>query len=50
MNKPAILVADDDQQVLAAVRRDLRSRYRENYVIISAGQRKTFWLDMYQRQ
>ena len=36
MNKPVILVADDDAQVLAAVRRDLRSRYRENYIIVSA--------------
>jgi thioredoxin reductase (NADPH) len=34
--KPAILVVDDDPQVLAAVRRDLRSRYREDYTIISA--------------
>lgn len=36
MNKPVILIVDDDPQVLAAVRRDLRSRYRENYTIISA--------------
>ena len=36
MNKPGILVVDDDPQVLAAVRRDLRSRYREDYSIISA--------------
>ena len=36
MNKPGILVVDDDPQVLAAVRRDLRSRYREDYTIISA--------------
>jgi thioredoxin reductase (NADPH) len=36
VNKPVILVADDDAQVLAAVRRDLRSRYREKYVIVSA--------------
>lgn len=36
MNKPVLLVADDDPQVLAAVRRDLRSRYREQYTIISA--------------
>ena len=26
MNKPVILIVDDDPQVLAAVRRDLRSR------------------------
>ena len=36
MNKPVMLVVDDDPQVLAAVRRDLRSRYRENYVIMCA--------------
>ena len=36
MNKPAMLVVDDDPQVLAAVRRDLRSRYREAYTIVSA--------------
>src|SRR5215468_11674225 len=36
MNKPVLLVVDDDAQVLAAVRRDLRSRYRENYMIVSA--------------
>ena len=36
MNKPVLLVVDDDPQVLAAVRRDLRSRYRENYTVISA--------------
>ncbi len=37
MNKPVLLVVDDDPQVLAAVRRDLRSRYRENYTVVSAG-------------
>jgi thioredoxin reductase (NADPH) len=36
VNKPAFLIVDDDAQVLAAVRRDLRSRYRESYTIISA--------------
>jgi thioredoxin reductase (NADPH) len=36
MNKPVLLAVDDDPQVLAAVRRDLRSRYRENYTVISA--------------
>jgi thioredoxin reductase (NADPH) len=30
------MVVDDDPQVLAAVRRDLRGRYRENYTVISA--------------
>ncbi len=37
MNKPVLLVVDDDPQVLAAVRRDLRSRYRDNYTVVSAG-------------
>ena len=36
MNKPVLLVVDDDPQVLAAVRRDLRSRYRERYLVMSA--------------
>lgn len=36
MNKPAILVVDDDPQVLAAVRRDLRTRYRDRYTVVSA--------------
>ena len=36
MNKPVLLIVDDDPQVLAAVRRDLRSRYRENYAVIGA--------------
>jgi thioredoxin reductase (NADPH) len=36
LNKPVLLVVDDDPQVLAAVRRDLRSRYREHYTIMSA--------------
>jgi thioredoxin reductase (NADPH) len=36
VNKPVLLVVDDDPQVLAAVRRDLRTRYRESYTIIGA--------------
>jgi thioredoxin reductase (NADPH) len=36
VNKPVLLVVDDDAQVLAAVRRDLRSRYRESYMVVSA--------------
>jgi thioredoxin reductase (NADPH) len=36
VNKPVLFVVDDDPQVLAAVRRDLRSRYRENYTVMSA--------------
>lgn len=35
MNRPVLLVVDDDPQVRAAVRRDLRSRYREHYTVIS---------------
>ena len=34
MTKPVILAVDDDPQVLAAFRRDLRSRYREHYSIL----------------
>jgi thioredoxin reductase (NADPH) len=37
VNKPVILAVDDDPQVLAAVRRDLRGRYREDYTTLSAG-------------
>ena len=37
MTKPVILAVDDDAQVLAAVRRDLRSRYRAEYSILGAG-------------
>ena len=36
MKKPVLLVVDDDPQVLAAVRRDLRGRYREAYAVVSA--------------
>ncbi len=36
MNKPVLLAVDDDPQVLAAVRRDIRSRYRDSYSIVSA--------------
>lgn len=36
MNNPILLVVDDDAQVLAAVRRDLRARYRKSYTVISA--------------
>ncbi len=36
MNKPVLMIVDDDPQVLAAVRRDLRSRYRESYTVMSA--------------
>jgi thioredoxin reductase (NADPH) len=36
VNKPAILVVDDDAQVLAAVRRDLRSKYQKSYTVIGA--------------
>ncbi len=34
--KPVLLVVDDDAQVLAAVRRDLRARYRESYSVVGA--------------
>ena len=37
MGKPIVLAVDDDPQVLAAVRRDLRSRYAADYRIVAAG-------------
>jgi len=37
VSKPVILAVDDDPQVLAAVTRDLRARYAEDYQIVSAG-------------
>jgi thioredoxin reductase (NADPH) len=37
VTKPVLLVVDDDPQVLAAVRRDLRSRYRDQWTVVSAG-------------
>jgi thioredoxin reductase (NADPH) len=37
MSEPVILVVDDDPQVLAAIRRDLRSRYRPGYRVLAAG-------------
>ena len=36
MTKPVILAVDDDREVLAAVERDLRSRYRTSYRVITA--------------
>jgi thioredoxin reductase (NADPH) len=36
MSQPLVLVVDDDPQVLAAIRRDLRSRYRAEYLVLSA--------------
>jgi len=36
MSKPVLLVVDDDPQVLAAVRRDLRTKYRDQYTVMSA--------------
>src|SRR5262245_49744199 len=41
MNDHVILVVDDDPQVLAAIRRDLRSRYRDNYRVLSANSGET---------
>jgi thioredoxin reductase (NADPH) len=35
MTKPVILAVDDDPQVLAAFRRDLRSHYRQQYQVLS---------------
>ena len=36
MKNPVLLVVDDDAQVLSAVRRDLRGRYRDGYTIMGA--------------
>jgi thioredoxin reductase (NADPH) len=36
MEKPVILAVDDDPQVLAALRRDLRGRYRPDFSILGA--------------
>ena len=36
MTKPIILVVDDDPQVLAALRRDLRAKYNQTYAVIGA--------------
>jgi thioredoxin reductase (NADPH) len=36
VNKPVILIVDDDPQVLAAVRRDLRGHLRDRYSVLSA--------------
>jgi thioredoxin reductase (NADPH) len=36
VNKPVLFFVDDDPQVLAAVRRDLRARYREPYMVVTA--------------
>src|SRR5262249_42046100 len=37
MSQPVILVVDDDPQVLAAIRRDLRTRYQTEYRVLAAG-------------
>ena len=36
MAKPVILAVDDDREVLSAIERDLRQRYRDTYRILSA--------------
>ena len=36
MSKPILLAVDDDPDVLAAVERDLRERYREDYLVLKA--------------
>src|SRR4051794_4877553 len=36
MSEPIIIVIDDDPQVLAAIRRDLKERYQTDYRILAA--------------
>ncbi|HET6985529.1 MAG TPA: response regulator, partial [Kribbella sp.] len=36
MNKPAILSVDDDPMVSAAIFRDLRRRYGDDYLVVKA--------------
>ncbi len=36
MSKPVILVVDDDPQVRAAVRRDMRTKYDRDYMVVAA--------------
>lgn len=43
MNKPVILIVDDDPQVRAAVRRDMRSRYDRDYSIVAAASGEEGW-------
>jgi thioredoxin reductase (NADPH) len=45
MTKPVIIAVDDDAEVLAAVERDLRQHYREDYRILKANSGSTA-LDM----
>ena len=35
MKLPFIIIVDDDAQVLGAIQRDVRSRYREEYRVVS---------------
>lgn len=37
MGKPIVLAVDDDPQVLAAIRRDLRAQYAGDYQVVAAG-------------
>jgi thioredoxin reductase (NADPH) len=39
--EPVILLVDDDTQVLAAIRRDMRSRYRAEYRVLTANSGET---------
>jgi len=36
VTKPVILTVDDDREVLAAIERDLRAKYREQYRVVAA--------------
>jgi thioredoxin reductase (NADPH) len=36
MTKPILLTVDDDPEVLSAIERDLRERYRDDYLVFKA--------------
>ena len=36
MTKPILLTVDDDPEVLSAIERDLRDRYRNDYLVLKA--------------
>lgn len=47
MKKPIILTVDDDPQVLAAIRNDLRAGYREDYRIMATTSANEAWKQLF---